>query len=766
MKTIVFLLLLAATEWRSQAQAPPAPSANPAASTNRVAAPRRNPTATPATPAAPNAVPPGPGTAAPVRPALPALPGVSAPGTQPPAGPNLPPSFPPAFPTPAASAAVPPPALSTNAPGKPGEDYISVVDFKEMTVEQFLDFYATTAKRTVLRSAGIVSMLKATVSFRLQTPLTRTEAIVAMDTLLELNNITMIPIGDKLVSAVPNATVTQEGAAFSAIDADKIPEGAQFVTRIVQLKYAVPNDVAPALQQFAKVPNGIVPIDTSKVIVLRDYAANVKRMTEVIDKIDHITETDYTFEVIPIRFSKVEDIYYSINSLISGGGGPPPARPATAGGTARPGQFGGAGMGGMGGAGMGGMGGMGGGGMGAMGGVGGMGAAGGMGQPGYTGGSQGNRNTFQQRLASIVNKAAAGPGQVQLLADAKIVPDDRSNSMVVFANKRDLQMLTNIIAKLDVALAQVLIEGIVIEVSLDKSSSVGVSFLQQPKQAGKFVGAGGANNGQSFLDPRNFIAGSNSAPASLSSLPSGFNYFGTWGNDLDVALNAIAQDSTINVISRPRIQTSHAVPAEFFVGDSVPYVTTDLSGGYGGGYGGIGGIGGIGGYGGYIPSVVQYLNVGVDLSVTPFITPDGLVTMDINENISQLGTPVTINGNPQPTTSTRLATATVSVRDRGTIILGGFISNNKSKSNSGVPVLKDIPLLGALFRSNSKETRRTELIILMRPTVLATPDDAAAVASAEKGRLFGVQRAEKEMQRDEQESEKAAKSKKKKRFGN
>jgi general secretion pathway protein D len=535
--------------------------------------------------------------------------------------------------------------------------------------------------------------------------------------------------------------VTQEGAAFFKGNTANVPEGAQFMTHIAQLKYALPSEVAPALQQFAKVPNGIVPIESSRVVILRDYAANVKRMMEVIDQIDRVAETDYKFEVIPIKFTKVEDLYYSINSLVSGGGGaPPPSRTGGISGAARPGQLNRGGMGG---------------GMGQPGAYGQQGAYGGqygqsgqmgaMAQPGVVpGGGVGGaaRNTFQQRLQQIVNRAAAPGGEVQLLTDAKIVPDERANSLIVFANKRDLQMLTNIIAKLDVALAQVLIEGIIMEVSLNNSSSLGVSLLQEPKSAGKFTAAGGSGNGPSFVNPANILsAGTNAIP----SLPSGLSYFGKFGREFDVAASAIAQDSTINVISRPRIQTSHAVQADFFVGDTVPYVTASYN------YGGL--------YGGVLPqSQYQYMNVGVDLSVTPYITPDGLVTMEINENISQLGTPVTIDGNPVPTTSTRMAQATISVHDRDTIILGGFISDTKSKSKAGVPVLKDIPVLGALFRSSNNTSKRTELIVLMRPTVLPKPEDAAATASAERARLFGIQQAEKELQKEEESREKKAKS--------
>ncbi|MBU6399719.1 MAG: hypothetical protein KGS61_05325, partial [Verrucomicrobia bacterium] len=349
MKTKLCLLLCVAGPWLAAGQSPPtlpafptlpAPPAIGPTNTNRLTAPalrapsapavsntarltntsRATPPAFPAFPSAPGAIP----SPAPARTAGPA-------GATP-----LP--TPPAPTRPAATVSAPPSPTVPAGPAGGGDEIIPVVDVHEMPIEQFLDnIYAMYSRRTVLRSAGISQLLKSTVSFRMQTPMRRSELVVAMDTLLALNNITMIPVGDKLVSAVPNATVTTEGAAFFKGNPESAPEGAQFMTHIAQLKYAKPSEIAPALQQFAKVPNGIVPIDSSRVIILRDYAVNVKRMMEVIDQVDRIAETDFKFEVIPIRFTKVDDLYYSINSLISGGGGPPPTRTGPGGFGNRPG---------------------------------------------------------------------------------------------------------------------------------------------------------------------------------------------------------------------------------------------------------------------------------------------------------------------------------------------------------------------------------------------------------------------------------------------
>jgi len=144
------------------------------------------------------------------------------------------------------------------------------------------------------------------------------------------------------------------------------------------------------------------------------------------------------------------------------------------------------------------------------------------------------------------------------------------------------------------------------------------------------------------------------------------------------------------------------------------------------------------------------LEVGIHLQIMPLINPDGLVVMDIQADVEQLGPDVQIAGvGGVPTTTKRQAGAKVAVRNGETIILGGFISDSRSKSISGIPGLMNIPGLGNLFRSTTIENLRTELIMLMRPTVLPTPEVAAVVAREERNKLSGVKQAELEIRKDE-----------------
>jgi len=672
----------------------------------------------PATPGGTNRpvlpVAPAPGAAAPpVIPAIP-TPAVPAPGTPP--GPGAP--TPAAPVTPGAAEAGAAPAIVPSG-ANAGEDMIppGVINFQAVDLSQVFIIYAELVNRTILRPTTLPAPV---ITLKTQTALTKREAIQALDTVLGMNGIAMINVGDKFVKAVPSATAGTAGARQDTRTNSELPELGQYVTHVYQTKYARPSELVPVLQPFANIPNSILPIDSSQILVLRDFTENVKRMLELIERVDVVVPSEFDQEVIPIKYALASEIANALNSLSSGASGTTVGR--AAGGTG--GRTGGFGAGGTGS-------------FGRPGGVGTGGAypggvnPGGIGQPNVPqaattpGGS-----SFSDRLQNIIKRASTS-GEIQILGQTKIIADERTNSLLIFASKEDLKRIKDIVSKLDVVLAQVLIEAVIIEVQLGPDSkNFGVSYLQHPKSAGNFsgVGAGGAGT---FFNPGSFASvGTNAGNA----LTGGFNYFGQWNNDLDVSVTAISSDSRAKILQRPRIQTSHAVQAQLFVGQSRPYPTSTYYGG--GAFGGS--------------ASIQQLQIGVTLDVTPLINPDGLVVMDIHQTIESYNGDVDIaNVGKVPITSRKEAAAKVAVRDRDTIILGGLIENDKSSTKSGIPFLMDIPVLGYLFRSTGSSQTRTELIVLLRPTVLPTPEIAALTARSEKDKMPGVKQTEREIMEEE-----------------
>jgi len=644
------------------------------------------------------------------------------------------------------------------------------IQWEGVDLNVVLDIYAKLVHRTLLRGALPQAQIILNAN---ETPLTKTEAIQAIQAVLALNGISVVNMGEKFVKVLPSTDAGGAGGEIDRAGSTNIPALGTYITHVVQLHYVKPTEMMQVITPFAKL-NSVIPLDGNGILVIRDYAENVKRMLEMIEQVDVSVPAEYVSEVIPIRYAKVDDIASALNALGGSGGGATvsvgtaPGSSQISGFSNRGGGMGGMGsMGGVGGS-MGGMGGMGGYGgssyqQGGMGGIGGNTAFGAnrsyTGQATPNGTPAGGANSFQQRLNSIINGTSSSGGgaggaggnnqPIQLFGQTKIIPNESSSSLLIYATRADMQVIKGIIDKLDVPLAQVLVEAVIVDVTLGNTFNFGVSAAQNPVANGAFIGGGGVNNssgGNPFVEfvksvssVTNFIttasgsnlvgsishvtsiasSGSTNGGSFASTLPGGASYFANIGPTWDVAVNAAESDSHASIIQRPRIQTSQAKPAQFFVGDTVPYVTASY-----------------GGYSGYSGNSYSQLSVGVELDVTPFINPEGMVSMDIMQEIDDLNgyTAITGVGNV-PNTIKRTLNASITVRDRDTVMLGGFIKSDKSVSKSGVPFLMDIPLIGNLFTSRSDSKDRQELIVLMRPTVLKTPELAAKHTVIEEQRL-------------------------------
>jgi general secretion pathway protein D len=749
MKAILPVLMLVLTGLELQAQIAPGPASS-TIPTRRL--PRYGTT---------NGVPGTPPRYQPAAPGAAGLPGApaGAPGAQP-ALPGNPGGF--GNPQPAGNA----PVASASNPAQPEEMLApGWIDFEGVDLSEVLNIYAKLVNRTLLRGA----LPQAQIVLKTQTPLTKTEAIQALQAVLALNGVSLVNIGDKFVKVLPSDQAGTSGGEIDKSSSTNLPELGSYITHVVQLKYVKPTEMVPVIQPFAKL-NSILPIDGNGILILRDYAENVKRMLEMIEQVDVSVPAEYISDVIPIRYAKVDDIASALSALGGGGGatvtvGSSPSTISGFGGGGSRGGFGsmgGIGGGGIGGGGYGGNNPYGGGGIG--GGSSAFGTRSTLGGQATPNGTPSTGSTFQQRLQNIINSTGQTPGgggaggnkqEIQLFGQTKIIPNESSSSLLIYATRADMVVIKGIIEKLDVPLAQVLVEAVIIDVNLGNTFSFGISAAQNPVQNGQFIGGGGVNNGNSFISflssvtTNSFSTIGTNVVANLghtitssagtnatfgNNLPGGLSYFGNIGPTWDVAMNAAESDTHASIIQRPRIQTSQAKPAQFFVGDTVPYVTGTS----------------YGGYGGYSGNSYAQLSVGVELDVTPFINPEGLVVMDIQQEIDDLnGTTHIDNVGDIPNTIKRTLNTEIAIRDRDTVMLGGFIKSDKSHSQSGVPFLSDIPILGNLFKQRSDVKSREELIVLMRPTVLKTPELAAKHTAVEEGRLPGVSRAASEDGADE-----------------
>ena len=617
-------------------------------------------------------------------------------------------------------------ALAQPVPGpaaQPGKDEADTIvipaghTMQGIPLGTLLEEYGALVGRTILTAQNLP---KVTFDFKTNNDLTYQEALAFYETLLAQRAIAVIPMGEKFVQVIPAAEVTKTPPKFTTKPADELPEGQIYIIKTVQLEYALPSEVQGMLTSYAKSPNAVQSIDSTKTLVLRDYSSNVKRMLELIEMVDveEKIEIEEEYEIVRIKYALSDDIMAVLSNLTIGGGtsagtsgsrtsGSRTSGSRTSGSSSlnrgsstssrggysprssssssrgsssssRP-------------------------------------SSGSSSRP-SSGSSSSSRGSLQNRLNTITRGSSASGDTLPILGDVRIISNPRGNEVLLLGRRIYLDKTLEIIKKLDTIEKQVLIESMIIDVALGDDTTFG-SSIRQAKEA-----VGGTNPGNglgsalaSALGPGGFT------DTTISGATSGFNYYGFLGANWEVAVNSIKNDSRVSMLSRPRIQTTHARSASLFIGERRPVVTgtiTDISGGSSSNY--------------------QLQQIGITLEILPFINDEGLVVMDIFQQIQDIVGTQTINGNAVPITTDREADAKVAVRDGEMIVLGGFIKSKTTSTKGGVPILQDIPLLGRLFQSSYDANERSELIVIMRPTVLDTPEAANAKAIEMQGGLPGI----------------------------
>ena len=271
--------------------------------------------------------------------------------------------------------------------------------------------------------------------------------------------------------------------------------------------------------------------------------------------------------------------------------------------------------------------------------------------------------------------------------------DERTNAIVAYGTHNDLKTLGDLIDKIDRPLPQVLIETVISLVTLSDETSFGISSLS-------FAYDGATNT---FTDIALGTVGGVSISEGILDLdnPSDFA--------LNTAITPTNQDGDTKLLSAPSIVVSHNEEGTINVSQSFPIITSSTT---------------FNTSNGNTNDSVEYRDIGILLKVTPLIGADGTVQMVIEQTIENVVDRVLINDNEQPIIGKREATSTVSVKDGQIVILGGLQQNLRINSNSYFPLLGSIPGLKKLFTAASDEYEKTEVIIFVRPRVLQNPLEA------------------------------------------
>ncbi|MBM3832536.1 MAG: type II secretion system protein GspD [Verrucomicrobia bacterium] len=290
-----------------------------------------------------------------------------------------------------------------------------------------------------------------------------------------------------------------------------------------------------------------------------------------------------------------------------------------------------------------------------------------------------------------------------MVGEAMISVDPETRQIIVITDEETNQHIEQVVRNLDRPKPQVLIKVVFLEVTYRNTLDFGVEGSYVKK-------LGGSQSSTGLVNQVFGLAAAGATPISPGGL------YQVLGQDFQVTLRALAEAGKLEVLSRPSILARNNQQALITVGQRVPIPNTSQIGANG-----------------QITTAIDYQDVGIILRVTPFISAEGLVEMIVAPEISTL-TAQTVQVSEtlrSPVIATRYAETVVVTPHGQTVVIGGLMENNKTDTDRKIPILGDIPLLGALFKRKIKENTKTELVIFLTPYVVADPSQLAEMTSKE-----------------------------------
>ena len=319
-------------------------------------------------------------------------------------------------------------------------------------------------------------------------------------------------------------------------------------------------------------------------------------------------------------------------------------------------------------------------------------------------------NTLVERQRAAATSEEQKPDAV-LSKDIKVVADKSTNSLVVTARPDEFEALKNIVAKLDVVRKQVFIEALIMEVNSEASFSFGINWALG-QNSGDFAFMGGVNldGGAVSLNSNKMV----SLPSGVSLgaiLKDAFTVGGTSYN-IQSILSAVRGNNDVEVLATPQLLTLDNEEASVEVVDNIPYTKESTTRNDND----------------FTTQSMDYKDVGVTLKITPRISDDGSLRLEVEQEVSRVtDSLVTLNNGDQiiaPTTRKRMVKTTILLQDSQTAVIGGLLDDQKTYNQSEVPGLGSIPVLGWMFKSRTKKATQTNLFIFITPKVIRNAGDS------------------------------------------
>jgi len=607
-----------------------------------------------------------------------------------------------------------------------GEDMIDGFKLSDADIDSVLSLLEMLTGKTIIRPSALPSV---PYTIHIKRPLPRSEAIQALETVLSVNGIGVAPMGDKFLKVVALAQVrTEAPEMISGSTLELFPSGriaaklfqpdylriedftqqaqtlispgvgggivlfpkanAALVTdtitnlqrlevllkrldqaapspKFYTLKFAKASELVQKLQgilqnpvlqaQLGATPTYSADDRTNQVILVADSAQH-HFFDELIDRLDVKADPNTRTEVLYLKHAESKDVASLLNNIITGQTN----------------------------------------------------AAQKSGSASQLTRADTNAAPNAPKVATTAASSANMAASTTFSSIVTVIPDERTNAVVVNGTMDDLRLIKELVEKIDIVLPQVRIEVLIAEVTLSDEDDSGISALGLNVSGNKLIGISGSTAGASL-----------SGPPTTSSSGTSSNYATVTGSHFNtlsltgvVSLTTTSPKSRSRVLSMPAVVTTHNKKATIKVGQQMPVIsgyqnTTTASTTATGYY-----------------SNVQYKDIGIELNVTPLIGEDGTVQMDITKmEVSDKVTDTTIDGNKQPIIGTRDMTSFITAKSGDIIVMGGLQRNTDSRSSSS---LGPIPFLSALLGSRSKTKERTDLVLFLRPVVIMNPekDDA------------------------------------------
>lgn len=593
-------------------------------------------------------------------------------------------------------------------------DKVGPVSLRDDTVAQVLDILQKWTGKTVLRPQALPPNLY---TLNLPVGATRAEALLAIETLLNLNGVAVIQQGDRFLKVVPNNVAKSESPSLIMESTLNLPSSGRVASKIFVLKHANGQEVVAQIASMLNATLATPPVyfGRNNAILVTDSIMNLQKIETLLNQLDRPQLDVVATKMYSLKHAIATDIVNKLTTLLRS-----PAQTAgapfrlstgtsftadertnriiligsadqhsffdnlieTLDATADPNtmtdviflrhanatevatlltQL-----------------------------ITGQTKATTTATGGRAAATGTNRNSTPATnnaapAAAAANASATQNGADEFSSMTTVLADIRSNSIVVSGTKDDLRLLRQLIDKVDVVLPQVRVEVVIAEVTLKDEDTSGIKALGLDVSSGKLIGVSSTFGGGT-------LAGNGSAFATLAA-----------GNDLTgiIALSTTPTKTDTRILSVPTITTTHNKEATIFVGESRPVITGTQS---------TAGTSGL-----VSSSTVSQRDIGIQLKVLPLIGKDGSVQMQVTQQVEDILGQVTLDGNLQPIIGRRSTDSFVSAKSGEIIVLGGL---QRTQSLNDANRLGPIPFLGDLLGSSTKSTTRTELVIFMRPYVL------------------------------------------------